>query len=156
MRGVSRHPLQAWGCLRIFLWMFSCSCSLVTQFTQLLKGKLEKRSGHLLITDSCFLFSDLCREPTSQATYCVSRLERCAWAEMSRAWGSWLKVRDSVALLSDKERTSWRGGLPAESCTHSPNALLAGSQLFIPVLQWTVVASLKVETAFRAPLFLTF
>ena len=38
---------------------------LFTQFVRLLKGKLEKRSGHLLITYSLFLLLDLQKEPTS-------------------------------------------------------------------------------------------
>ena len=48
-------------------------------FLRLLKGKLGKRSGHLLITCS-FLFFDLWKEPRRYTRYCViKRSERCAW-----------------------------------------------------------------------------
>lgn len=59
------HCMQAWGWLKSFLWLLSCSHILVPcLFVCLLKGK---------------------------------------------AWGTWLKVSDNIALLK------WQEGLPAEN-----------------------------------------
>ena len=65
--------VQACELLGIFLKMLSCSHNFLVR---LLKGKLGKRSGHLLITCSLlvnylsYLF-DLWKEPTSQGKYPV-------------------------------------------------------------------------------------
>ena len=78
------HCMQASQLLVIFLQTL-CSHSL---FTRLLKGKLGKRSGHLLISLH-FYFFDLQKEPTGQAKYhVIKRFEKCAGAEVSRAQGS--------------------------------------------------------------------
>ena len=69
---------SSWSSSRCYLIHTGWSHSL---FRRLLKGKLQKRSGHLSITYSSLYFSELLKELTSYARHCVIiRFEQCPWA----------------------------------------------------------------------------
>lgn len=101
------HPLQcagSWTPLD-FPQMLSCSHSL---FTRLLKWKLEKGSGHLLITYSSLLplWSMKKNWQGRQGIVWLKYLKAVLGSEMSRDWGDWFKVSYNIALLKWQEKKS--------------------------------------------------
>lgn len=102
-------------------YKLSCSYSL---FMILLKGNLGKRSGHLLITYSSFLFLWSMQETTSQAKYCV--IKECK--RVGRAGDEHSMVVLGLRLVTGK-RGSLRELFPAHSF-FLPKAADMGGHLF--------------------------
>ena len=108
--GFSRQ--ESWSWLPFpSLEMLSCSHSL---FRRLLKGKLGKRSGHLLILTLHFYFFNLQKEAVGQAKHCmIKRSERCAWAGNEQG-----RAREvGAGVPGSRLRTEWKRPPPeSTSC----------------------------------------
>lgn len=120
------HNMQACRLLVIFLEMQSPSHRLLSR---LLKGKLRKRSSHLLLTNISFFFLWSKERTRSSKVSCDEKVWKvCSGWRWVEHRGAWVKSSCNIALLKFKTKeTSCRELFPVKSC--------------LPRIQWLPLSS---------------